>query len=71
VATPSGLAPLCGSAPGVGVIGLLLGGGMGPVARTYGFSADHVRAFQVVTQDGEVRDVCANQRLLAARVTPG
>ncbi len=58
-ATPSGLAPLCGSAPGVGAVGLLLGGGMGPVARTFGFSADHVRAFQLVTQGGEVRDVDA------------
>lgn len=27
-ATPHGLAPLCGSAPGVGVVGYLTGGGM-------------------------------------------
>lgn len=44
-----GLAPLCGSAPGVGVTGYLLGGGLGPLARTYGFSADRVRSFDIVT----------------------
>jgi hypothetical protein len=47
--TPHGLAPLCGSAPGVGVVGYLLGGGIGPLARTYGFSADHVRSIEIVT----------------------
>ena len=46
---PHGLAPLCGSAPAVGVAGYLLGGGLGPLARTYGFSADHVQAVEVVT----------------------
>lgn len=51
-AAPHGLAPLCGSAPHVGVIGYLLGGGIGPVARTFGFAADHVRSLSVVTADG-------------------
>ena len=46
---PYGLAPLCGSAPAVGVAGYLLGGGLGPLARTYGFSADHVQAVEVIT----------------------
>jgi len=54
-ATPHGLAPLCGSAPGVGVVGFLTGGGLGPMARTYGVSADHVRALEVVTGDGRLR----------------
>lgn len=49
---PHGLAALCGSAPHVGVIGYLLGGGIGPVARTFGFAADHVRSISVVTADG-------------------
>lgn len=52
---PHGLAPLAGSSPGVGVVGFLTGGGVGPVARTYGVSADHVRAIEVVTGDGELR----------------
>jgi hypothetical protein len=47
--TPHGLAALCGSAPGVGVPGYLLGGGLGPLARTYGFSADYVRSIDLVT----------------------
>ncbi|WP_136045009.1 FAD-binding oxidoreductase [Microbacterium sp. K41] len=51
-ATPHGLAALCGSAPHVGVVGYLLGGGIGPVARTFGFAADHVRWINVVTADG-------------------
>jgi hypothetical protein len=53
-AAPYGLAPLAGSAPHVGVVGFLLGGGLGPVARTYGFAADHVRSFRVVTGLGQV-----------------
>jgi hypothetical protein len=46
---PHGLAPPCGSAPGVGVVGYLLGGGLGPLARSAGFSSDHVRSFDIVT----------------------
>ncbi|MET0467793.1 MAG: FAD-binding oxidoreductase [Aeromicrobium sp.] len=53
-AAPHGLAPLCGSAPHVGVMGYLLGGGIGPVARTYGYAADHVSSFRVVVGTGEV-----------------
>ncbi len=52
VASPLGLAALCGSAPHVGVIGYLLGGGIGPVGRAFGFAADHVRSISVVTADG-------------------
>ncbi|KGI67407.1 FAD-binding oxidoreductase [Mycolicibacterium rufum] len=53
-ATPHGLAPLCGSAPGVGVVGFLTGGGIGPLVRTVGASSDHVRGFEVVTGDGRL-----------------
>ena len=56
-ATPYGLAPLCGSAPGVGVVGYLTGGGIGPLVRSVGLSADHVRAFELVTGAGEVLHV--------------
>ena len=59
--TPLGLAALCGSAPAVAVGGFLLGGGMGPIARTFGFSSDHVRSFEIVGADGEVRIVTARQ----------
>lgn len=53
-AAPQGLAPLCGSAPGVGVVGYLTGGGIGPLVRTVGLSSDYVRAFELVTGSGEV-----------------
>ncbi|WP_210481491.1 FAD-binding oxidoreductase [Naasia sp. SYSU D00948] len=47
--TPHGLAVLCGSSPEVGVVGYVLGGGMGPIARSYGFTADHIRSIEIVT----------------------
>ncbi|WP_407317570.1 FAD-binding oxidoreductase [Isoptericola halotolerans] len=51
---PHGLGGLCGSSPHVGVVGYTLGGGLGPLARTFGFAADHVRSLDVVTPAGEV-----------------
>jgi hypothetical protein len=50
-----GLAALAGSSPGVGVVGYTTGGGVGPLARTLGIASDRVRAFDVVTGDGELR----------------
>jgi FAD/FMN-containing dehydrogenase len=55
-----GLAPLSGSAPGVGVAAYTLGGGQSPVlGRTKGYAADHVRSLDVVTADGQLRHVTA------------
>ncbi|GAY09469.1 FAD-binding oxidoreductase [Pseudonocardia sp. N23] len=56
-AAPFGLAPLNGSSSNVGVVGYTTGGGLGPMARRYGFAADHVRRFTLVTADARVRDV--------------
>ncbi len=56
-AAPHGLAPLNGSSSRVGVVGYTLGGGVGLMARRFGFAADHVRRVQLVTADGVVRDV--------------
>ena len=56
-AAPYGLAPLNGSASDVGIVGYTTGGGVGPMARTFGIAADRVRAFEVVTGDGELRRV--------------
>nr|WP_246204340.1 FAD-binding oxidoreductase [Streptomyces tailanensis] len=56
-AEPYGLAPLNGSSPGVGVVGYTLGGGLGILAREFGYAADHVRALDVVTADGRPRRV--------------
>ncbi|MEU8240021.1 FAD-binding oxidoreductase [Actinoplanes missouriensis] len=58
-AAPHGLAPLSGSAPGVGVVGYTTGGGLGPVGRTYGWASDRVRAAEIVTGDGVLRRVTA------------
>ncbi|RAN78770.1 FAD-linked oxidase [Bacillus sp. SRB_336] len=55
----TGLAGLCGSAPGVSVAGYTSGGGIGPMARTFGAASDQVRAFDVVTGDGRLRRVTA------------
>ncbi|MFJ8826329.1 FAD-binding oxidoreductase [Streptomyces sp. NPDC102467] len=59
-AAEHGLAPLNGSAPSVGAVGYVLGGGLGILAREFGYTADHVRAVDVVTAAGEVRHVTAD-----------
>jgi FAD/FMN-containing dehydrogenase len=57
-ASAHGLAPLNGSSPLVGVVGYTLGGGLSPtLGRAYGWAADHVRAIEVVTPDGVLRNV--------------
>jgi FAD/FMN-containing dehydrogenase len=56
-AEPYGLAPLNGSAPGVGAVSYTLGGGLGILAREFGYAADHVRSLEVVTADGRLRQV--------------
>ncbi|WP_205855881.1 FAD-binding oxidoreductase, partial [Phytoactinopolyspora endophytica] len=50
-----GLAPLNGSAPFVGAVSYTLGGGIGVLARRYGYAADHVRSIEVITADGRLR----------------
>lgn len=54
-----GMIGLCGSAPGVSVAGYTSGGGIGPMARSYGAASDKVRSFDVVTGDGQIRHVTA------------
>ena len=56
-----GLAPLLGSAPGVGAVGYTLGGGMGWLARKYGLAADSVRYFELVTPSGQQLRVSATE----------
>ncbi|MFD0420019.1 FAD-binding oxidoreductase [Streptomyces sp. NPDC127108] len=58
-AAEHGLAPLNGSAPSVGAVSYTLGGGLGILAREFGYAADHVRSLDVVTADGAVRHVTA------------
>ncbi|NMO54601.1 FAD-binding oxidoreductase [Actinoplanes sp. TBRC 11911] len=55
-----GLAPMSGSTLSVGVVAYLLGGGQSPVfGRSQGYAADHVREIELVTADGELRQVTA------------
>jgi hypothetical protein len=57
---PHGLTALHGSAPSVGVIGYLLGGGLSFYGRAHGLACNHVLAFDVVTADGHTRHVDAD-----------
>ncbi|MFJ9676891.1 FAD-binding oxidoreductase [Streptomyces sp. NPDC101194] len=56
-AAPHALAPLNGSAPGVGAVSYTLGGGLPVLAREFGYAADRVRSLDVVTADGALRHV--------------
>ncbi|WP_435111804.1 FAD-binding oxidoreductase [Nocardiopsis synnemataformans] len=56
-AAEHGLAPLSGSSPGVGAVSYTLGGGVGLLARRYGFAADHVRRVDLVTAGGRLRQI--------------
>ena len=66
-AAPHGLAPPSGSAPSVGAVGYTVGGGVGLLARTVGYASDSVRAFDVVTADGELRHVTDGDLFWALR----
>src|SRR6187402_3502172 len=56
-----GLAPVSGSSTGVGVVGFLLGGGLGPFARAFGFGSDRLISLQVVTGGGELVTASADE----------
>ncbi|MDA2806728.1 FAD-binding oxidoreductase [Nocardiopsis suaedae] len=54
-AAEHGLAALSGSAPHVGAVGYLLGGGLPLLGRTFGWAADRVRSVRAATADGRLR----------------
>jgi FAD/FMN-containing dehydrogenase len=60
-AAPFGLAPPSGSHASVGVAGYTLGGGVGWLARKHGFGADNLVRAEIVTADGRIRTVSAEQ----------
>ena len=60
-AAPHGLAPITGSSPDVGVVGFLLGGGIGPLARSHGFSSDYLVGATLVTGTGDVVTASADE----------
>ena len=58
-ANEHGLASMPGSSPDVGAIGFTLGGGLSWFGRKHGFACNRVRAIELVTADGELRTVDA------------
>ena len=56
-ATGTGLFPVGGGCPTVGVPGFMLGGGYSFVSRSYGMSIDNLHSIKLVTPDGRLRHV--------------
>ncbi|MCD2187119.1 FAD-binding oxidoreductase [Actinomycetospora soli] len=65
-AAPYGLTAVTGSSSDVGVVGFCTGGGIGPMIRRFGLGSDQVRAMQVVTGTGEIREVGRGDELFDA-----
>ncbi|WP_405497759.1 FAD-binding oxidoreductase [Nocardia sp. NBC_00511] len=70
-AAAHGLAPLNGSSLSVGVVGYTLGGGVGILAREFGYAAEHVRGIEIVTADGRLRRLRAGDELFGAVLGTG
>ncbi|MDK9593256.1 FAD-binding oxidoreductase [Propionibacterium freudenreichii] len=53
------MAPLSGTAGTVGAVGYTLGGGISPLSRAFGYAADHLVDLDLVTPDGRLGRVSA------------
>ena len=60
-AAEHGLAPVTGSSPTVGVAGLILGGGIGPLGRSHGFASDYLLGATLVSGAGEIVETDAEK----------
>jgi hypothetical protein len=60
LASAEGLSPLVGSSPEVGVVGFTLGGGLGWLSRKHGLACNSVVSAEVVTADGSLLSVDAD-----------
>lgn len=60
-AAPYGLAPILGQCPGVGAAGVTLGGGLGWLSGLHGASCDNLLSARLVTADGRILTVDAEQ----------
>ncbi len=70
-AAAHGLAAPHGSAPDIGVVGYLLGGGLSFYGRRHGLAVNTVRALEVVLPDGTLRRVDADDEELFHAVRGG
>ncbi len=61
-AADHGLAPVAGASVDVGVVGYLLGGGLGPLARSHGFGSDWIESIDVVSGECELVEVDVSRR---------
>ena len=61
-AAAHGLAGLAGSAPHVGVVGYTVGGGFGWLGRKYGLNSASVTGAEVVTADGQLLRLSAEEQ---------
>ncbi|HEV2790929.1 MAG TPA: FAD-binding oxidoreductase [Solirubrobacterales bacterium] len=59
-ASDQGLAALHGSAPGLGIVGYTIGGGVGWYSRRHGLACNRVTGFEIVGADGELRRISAD-----------
>jgi len=53
----AGLLAVTGSSASVGIIGISMGGGVGPLSRTLGIVADRIIEYHFVTADGDLKVV--------------
>ena len=56
-----GLATVLGFISEVGVAGLTLGGGLGYLARRFGWTVDNLEEVEIVTADGAIRTATATR----------
>jgi len=60
--TNTGVIPIGGGCPTVGIPGFMLGGGLSFVSRSYGLSVDNLVSIDIVTPDGELRTISADSK---------
>jgi hypothetical protein len=61
-ATNTGLIPIGGGCPTVGIPGFMLGGGISFVSRSYGLSVDNLLSIDLVTPEGKLRTISAEAK---------
>jgi hypothetical protein len=61
-ATNTGLIPIGGGCPTVGIPGFMLGGGISFVSRSYGLSVDNLLSIDLITPDGKLRRISADSK---------